>query len=93
MTGARVRDEFDALVEQARASDMIAVALAHGAQLRKSSGEFVVPARSAAPATIASRSTRERTFSTVEAVARAVVVPLIWKYSLATAILSRRSSG
>jgi hypothetical protein len=37
------RDEWNALVETARASDMIAVAQAHGAQLRRSGhgGEFV----------------------------------------------------
>jgi hypothetical protein len=35
------RDEWHALVEQARASDMLEIAQAHGADLRKSSGEFV----------------------------------------------------
>lgn len=35
------RDEWNALVDQARASDMVEVAQAHGAQLRKSGGEFV----------------------------------------------------
>ena len=35
------RDEWNALVDQARACDMIEVAQAYGAQLRKSSGEFV----------------------------------------------------
>jgi putative DNA primase/helicase len=37
------RDEWNVLVDQARASDMIEIAQAHGAQLRKSSGEFVGP--------------------------------------------------
>jgi hypothetical protein len=43
MSGARARDEWNALVDQARASNMIGIAQAHGAQLRKSSGEFVGP--------------------------------------------------
>jgi hypothetical protein len=37
------RDEWNALVDQARACDMIKVAEAHGADLRKSSGEYVGP--------------------------------------------------
>jgi len=35
------RNKWDALVDQARACDMIAIAQTYGAQLRKSSGEFV----------------------------------------------------
>jgi DNA primase len=35
------RDEWNALVDQARAYDMIAVAEAHGAKLKKCSGEYV----------------------------------------------------
>jgi hypothetical protein len=35
------RDEWTALIDQARAYDMLEVAQAYGAQLRKSSGEFV----------------------------------------------------
>src|SRR5215831_3509339 len=42
MTSAHMsRDEWDALVDRARACDMIEIAQAYGAQLRKSSGEFV----------------------------------------------------
>jgi hypothetical protein len=37
----QARDAWIALVDQARGHDMIAVAQAHGAQLRKSGGEFV----------------------------------------------------
>jgi DNA primase len=35
------RDEWNALVEQARASDMLRLAAAHGAELRKCGGEYV----------------------------------------------------
>src|SRR5262249_11821530 len=41
MSRQQRRDEWNALVDQARASDMIEVAQAHGAQLRKSNGEFI----------------------------------------------------